>query len=154
MTNTLSLLPLTTHLTCTHMINIFCPACGKSYSYSPELSGKNVRCACGHTFLVRADKNDGPGLEIVDAPVATSGTSTGQRSDVIDYQIFGHEMQFCEITLDPSEMVIAEAGSMMYMTSGIKMETVFGDPSKQQQGFFDKVLTAGKRMLTGESIFM
>jgi hypothetical protein len=51
-------------------------------------------------------------------------------------------------------MVIAEAGAMMYMTAGIKMETVFGDPSQQQQGFFDKMLSAGKRMLTGESIFM
>jgi uncharacterized protein (TIGR00266 family) len=63
-------------------------------------------------------------------------------------------MQFAEVTLDPNEMVIAEAGSMMYMTAGIKMETVFGDPSKQGQGLFDKVLSAGKRMLTGESLFM
>src|SRR4029453_1951382 len=75
-------------------------------------------------------------------------------ADVIDYEIFGDEMQFVEITLDPGEMVIAEAGAMMYMTAGIKMETVFGDPSQQNQGFFGKVLSAGKRMLTGESIFM
>ena len=79
----------------------------------------------------------------------------GRRADVIDYEIFGEEMQFAEITLDPGEMVIAEAGSMMYMTEGIKMETVFGDPSaEQKQGFFGKVLTAGKRVLTGESLFM
>jgi uncharacterized protein (TIGR00266 family) len=75
-------------------------------------------------------------------------------SDVIDYEIYGSEMQFAEVTLDPGEMVIAEAGAMMYMTNGIKMETMFGDPSQQNQGFFDKVLTAGKRMLTGESLFM
>src|SRR4029453_16737650 len=75
-------------------------------------------------------------------------------ADVIDYEIFGDEMQFVEITLDPGEMVIAEAGSMMYMTAGIRMETVFGDPSQQSQGFFDKVLSAGKRGVTGESIFM
>jgi uncharacterized protein (TIGR00266 family) len=76
-------------------------------------------------------------------------------ADVIDYQVFGEEMQFVEITLDPGEMVIAEAGGMMYMTSGIQMETVFGDPSKQQQGgFFGKLMTAGKRVLTGESMFM
>lgn len=75
-------------------------------------------------------------------------------ADRIDYQIFGEEMQFCEVTLDPGEMVIAEAGSMMYMTSGIKMETVMGDPSQQQQGFFGKLASAGKRMLTGESIFI
>lgn len=95
---------------------------------------------------------------ITDAVRGTSGPPkppSGRRADVIDYEIFGEEMQFAEITLDPGEMVIAEAGSMMYMTEGIKMETVFGDPSaEQKQGFFGKVLTAGKRMLTGESLFM
>src|SRR5262245_47727587 len=75
-------------------------------------------------------------------------------ADVIDYEIFGAEMQFAEVTLDPGEMVIAEAGAMMYMTAGIKMETSFGDPSQQNQGFFDKVLSAGKRVLTGESLFL
>src|SRR5947209_4123070 len=75
-------------------------------------------------------------------------------SDAIDYEIYGAEMQFAEVTLDPGEMVLAEAGAMMYMTSGIKMETVFGDPSQQNQGFFNKVLTAGKRVLTGESLFL
>lgn len=78
-----------------------------------------------------------------------------RKSDVIDYEIFGEEMQFVEVTLDPGEMAIAEAGSMMYMTEQIKMDTVFGDPSaEQKQGFFGKVLTAGKRMMTGESLFM
>lgn len=75
-------------------------------------------------------------------------------ADVIDYEIFGSEMQYVEITLDPNEMVIAEAGGMMYMTSGIKMETVLGDPSKPQTGFLGKIMSAGKRMLTGESLFM
>jgi uncharacterized protein (TIGR00266 family) len=80
---------------------------------------------------------------------------SSRRSDEIDYEIFGEEMQYVEITLDPNEMVIAEAGGMMYMTPGINMETVFGDPSAQQQGgFFGKLLTAGKRVLTGESLFM
>lgn len=77
-----------------------------------------------------------------------------RKADVIDCEVFGHEMQYCEITLDPSEMVIAEAGSMMYMTSGIKMETVFGDPGQVKQGFWSKVASAGKRMMTGESLFM
>ena len=77
------------------------------------------------------------------------------RADEIEYEIFGEEMQYVEITLDPNEMVIAEAGGMMYMTPGIKMETVFGDPSNQQkQGFLGKLMTAGKRVLTGESLFM
>ena len=75
------------------------------------------------------------------------------QCDEIDYEIFGSEMQYVEVTLDPGEMVIAEAGAMMYMTSGIQMESVFGDPSKQT-GFFGKVMTAGKRMLTGESMFV
>lgn len=80
---------------------------------------------------------------------------SGRSSDEIDYEIFGEEMQYVEITLDPGEMVIAEAGAMMYMSPGIKMETVFGDPSaKQQQGFLGKMMTAGKRLVTGESLFM
>src|SRR5690349_20278397 len=137
------------------MTNISCPACGKDYAFSPQLSGKNVRCpSCGHTFLVRPDGDGGGGLAIIDAPVAASGTAGCKRADVIDYEIFGSEMQFAEITLDPGEMVIAEAGAMMYMTAGIKMETVFGDPSQQQQGFFGKMMSAGKRMLTGESLFL
>jgi uncharacterized protein (TIGR00266 family) len=80
---------------------------------------------------------------------------TSRRSDEIDYEIFGEEMQYVEVTLDPGEMVVAEAGAMMYMTPAIKMETVFGDPSAQQQGgFIGKLMTAGKRMITGESLFM
>jgi len=75
------------------------------------------------------------------------------RSDDIDYQVFGDDMQFVEITLDPQEVVIAEAGSMMYMTEGVEMQTVFGDPSRRG-GFFDKLLEAGKRMITGESLFL
>jgi len=73
----------------------------------------------------------------------------------IDYQIFGEEMQYVEIELDPQEIVIAEAGSFMMMDNGIKMETIFGDGSEQQQsGLFGKLLSAGKRVLTGESLFM
>jgi len=75
-------------------------------------------------------------------------------ADVIDYQIFGEEMQYVEVTLDPNEMVVAEAGGMMYMSPGIQMETVFGDPSKKPGGFLGKLMTAGKRVLTGESLFM
>ena len=73
--------------------------------------------------------------------------------DVIDYQIFGNEMQFVEIELDSQEAAIGEAGSMMYMESGIAMDTVFGDGSSQQGGFFGKLMGAGKRLVTGESLF-
>ncbi len=72
----------------------------------------------------------------------------------IDYQIFGEEMQYVELELDPREAVIAEAGNFMMMDSGIKMNTIFGDGSKQNEGFLGKVLGAGKRLLTGESLFM
>lgn len=72
----------------------------------------------------------------------------------IDYHIYGEEMQYVEIELDPQEVVIAEAGSFMMMENGIKMETIFGDGSGQQQGFLGKLMTAGKRVLTGESLFM
>ena len=72
----------------------------------------------------------------------------------IDYHIFGEEMQYVEIELDPQEIVIAEAGSFMMMDNNIKMETIFGDGSVQQNTLFDKLLSAGKRVLTGESLFM
>jgi uncharacterized protein (TIGR00266 family) len=75
-------------------------------------------------------------------------------SHEIDYKIIGSEMQCIEIELDPQESVVAEAGSLMMMDSGIKMETIFGDGRGQQQGFLGKLLTAGKRVLTGESLFM
>lgn len=82
---------------------------------------------------------------------------TGRGSShEIDYKIFGEEMQFVEITLDPGEACIAEAGAFMYMEPGIQMETIFGDGSAQSQsgGFLGKLMTAGKRVLTGESLFM
>ncbi|WP_397363206.1 TIGR00266 family protein [Olleya sp. R77988] len=72
----------------------------------------------------------------------------------IDFEIFGEEMQYVEIELDPEEGVIAEAGSFMMMDEGIKMETIFGDGSKKDTGFLGKVFGAGKRLLTGESLFM
>jgi uncharacterized protein (TIGR00266 family) len=73
----------------------------------------------------------------------------------IDYFIHGEEMQCVEIELDPQETVIAESGSFMYMDDGIQMQTIFGDGSAQNNGgFFNKILGAGKRLLTGESLFM
>lgn len=72
----------------------------------------------------------------------------------IDYTIYGEEMQYVEVELDPQETAIAEAGSFMMMEEGISMETIFGDGSKQQSGIFSKLLSAGKRMLVGESLFM
>ncbi len=80
-----------------------------------------------------------------------------QRSaDEIDFQIFGQEMQFVEIELDPGESAVSEAGALMFKDAQIEMETVFGDGSHSGPGgsFFDKLLGAGKRVLTGESLFI
>jgi len=73
--------------------------------------------------------------------------------DVVDFEIRGSEMQFVEVELDPGEAAIGEAGSMMFMEAGIAMDTVFGDGSQQQSGLFGKLLGAGKRLITGESLF-
>jgi len=79
----------------------------------------------------------------------------GRRSHEIEFKIYGTEMQFVEVFLDPGESAVAEAGTMMFMTSAIRMETVFGDGSAQQQGgVMGALLGAGKRLLTGESLFM
>jgi uncharacterized protein (TIGR00266 family) len=73
--------------------------------------------------------------------------------DVVDYEIKGSEMQFVEVELDPGEAAVGEAGSLMFMDAGVQMDTVFGDGSQQQGGFFGKLLGAGKRLITGESLF-
>ena len=73
---------------------------------------------------------------------------------VIDYHIHGDDLQFVEIELDPGEATVAEAGGMMYMDEGIAMETIFGDGSTQNSGLMGALLGAGKRLLTGESLFM
>ncbi len=72
----------------------------------------------------------------------------------IDFKVYGDDMQFVEVELDPMEAVVAEAGGMMFMEDGIQMETIFGDGSQQNSGFLGSLLGAGKRLLTGESLFM
>src|SRR5919109_944491 len=72
----------------------------------------------------------------------------------VDYKIYGDDMQFVEVELDPGEATVAEAGGMMYMEDGIEMETIFGDGSQQQTGFIGALMGAGKRLLIGESLFM
>nr|MBA3972178.1 AIM24 family protein [Bacteroidota bacterium] len=76
------------------------------------------------------------------------------KNHEIDYKILGEELQAVEIELDPNETVVAEAGNFMMMDNEIKMETIFGDGSKQEGGFMDKIFSAGKRLLVGESLFM
>ena len=163
------------------MLTIRCPSCSKAHRLAPEHLGKSVRCqSCSQVFVAQSDvaastpqsfMDDGylsgslPASP-VNAPIgnATSTSNAAPRSyqspagkrgtsDQIDYCIHGDDTQYVEVTLDPGETVIAEAGSMMYMTPGIEMQTVFGDPSSSG-GFWNKVVSAGKRVLTGESLFM
>jgi uncharacterized protein (TIGR00266 family) len=78
-----------------------------------------------------------------------------RRNHEIDYKIYGEELQFVEIELDPGETAIAESGAMMMMDDGIQMDTMFGDGSQQQSsGLLGKLMSAGKRVLVGESLFM
>src|SRR4051812_18240465 len=88
------------------------------------------------------------------APAPPPPITPGRRAHDIDFKIIGSEMQFVEVELDPGESAVAEAGSMMYMTPGIQMETIFGDGSQQRSGVMNALLGAGKRLITGESLFM
>jgi len=121
-----------------------------------------IKTGCGPATLVW-----GPGvsewtearhvgsLGVGAARAAVPPVRTGhRRADEIDYELFGDDMQYVEVTLDPGEVVVAEAGGMMYMTEGIEMQTVFGDPSKEDRGILGKIFDAGKRMVTGESLFL
>ncbi len=72
----------------------------------------------------------------------------------VDYKIIGHDMQLVEVELDPGETVIAEAGAMTYMEEGIDFEAKMGDGSAADSGFFGKLMQAGKRVISGESLFM
>jgi uncharacterized protein (TIGR00266 family) len=98
-------------------------------------------------FASEFSKGAGP-LVIPQAP--------GRTAHEIDFKIFGEDLQFVEVELDPGESTVAEAGAMMYMTQGIDMNTVFGDGSQSSVsgGFMSKLLGAGKRLITGESLFM
>ncbi|MFN0244335.1 MAG: TIGR00266 family protein [Planctomycetota bacterium] len=78
----------------------------------------------------------------------------GRRAHDIDFEVHGAEMQYVEIELDPGECAVAEAGTMMYMTQGIGMQTIFGDGAQAPKGILDSLLGAGKRLITGESLFM
>src|SRR4051812_999695 len=143
------------------MSTFSCPACGQVFAFRPEFVGKQVRCQkCSNVFPVPNPDVvlEAPMVEpVAGQPSSRQPAGYGRKSpsaDVIDYEIFGDDMQYVEVTLDPGEVVIAEAGMMMFLSQGIKMDTVFGDPSQQNQGFFGKMLSAGKRVLTGESMFM
>lgn len=82
-----------------------------------------------------------------------SHTRRDGYADDIDFEIKGQELQFVEIELDPGESAVAEAGAMVWKDAAVTMQTVFGDGSNQGGGFMDKLLGAGKRLVTGEGLF-
>jgi uncharacterized protein (TIGR00266 family) len=90
------------------------------------------------------------------APKAPPPPRSGRQAHEIAYRVYGEDLQFVEVELDPGESAVAEAGSMMYMTQAVEMETIFGDGSaaSQQGGVWGALLGAGKRLVTGESLFM
>jgi len=95
------------------------------------------------------------GVQPVHLPPPTPSVAS-RRSDDIDFRIVGNDMQFVEVELDPGESAISEAGAMMYKDAVVQMDTVFGDGRQSGQGgggLMDKVFSAGKRVLTGESLF-
>lgn len=92
--------------------------------------------------------------EKLDPAMPAPPVQGGRVADEVDFKIVGDDTQFVEIELDPQESVVAEAGAMMYKDPTIAMQTIFGDGSQQTGGFFSKLVGAGKRLLTGESLFM
>ncbi len=86
-------------------------------------------------------------------PNASGGYGLAQTTDGVDFKLYGTETQFIELELDPGESAVAEAGAMMYKTCDVQMETIFGDGSNQSSGLLGSLFGAGKRMLTGESLF-
>ena len=128
-------------------MNVFC-SCGKELKVPDEYAGKRVRCpACQHTV-------DVPEPVMAAAVQVMTPSRSRQYCHEVDFQIVGDDMQMVIVELDPQETVIAEAGAMTYMEEGIQFEAKMGDGSEPEQGFFGKVLSAGKRAITGESIFM
>lgn len=110
-----------------------CPKCGHPRQASDQMCRR-----CGIIF----------------AKYNPASRKPGHKSHEIDYKVIGDDMQVVEIELDPGETVIAEAGAMNYMDEGIHFEVKMGDGSKPTEGMLGKLLSAGKRTLTGESIFM
>ncbi|MBQ6901258.1 MAG: TIGR00266 family protein [Firmicutes bacterium] len=122
----------------------FCSNCGATMGAAPAGGGATMGGA------------PAPGTQAIPPGMMQKGNILFSKADVIDYEIIGDDMQMVEIVLDPGESVIAEAGAMNYMEAAIKMETVFGDGSgaDANKGLGGKLLSAGKRAMIGEGLFM
>lgn len=119
---------------------MFCPSCGN------DVGSAKFCNQCGAALAATAPAAQ---HSPASAPVGM------RRAHEVEFEIHGEDLQFVEIMLDPGETIVAEAGAMMYMDSAIKMETIFGDGSgKEGKDLMGKLFSAGKRVLTGESLFM
>ena len=128
-------------------MNIDC-ICGKTLNVPEQYAGKKVRCPNCHEVI------EVPELVIEAATAVYTPSASRRICHEVDYQIVGDDMQMVIVELDPQETVIAEAGAMTYMEEGIQFETKMGDGSEPEKGFLGKMFDAGKRVVTGESIFM
>lgn len=135
-------------------------SCGQTLAIPSEYAGKMVQCpTCKQPVLVpggpMAPPSTSAGFSAGESQFSTpQGAKISRRCHELDYQIVGDDMQMVIVELDPGETVIAEAGAMTYMEEGIQFEAKMGDGSQPDQGFFGKMMSVGKRMITGESIFM
>jgi len=132
---------------------------GNPPAKNPNFAAENS--AGGYGSAIAVPSSAVTAMSAVNSSTYSSGPTGGLVSegnpvkcDKVDYEIKGHEMQIVEIELDPSETVIAEAGAMMYLEENITFEAKFGDGSEPKQGFFKKLMSAGGRLLTGESLFI
>ena len=125
-------------------IEFHCFLCGQRLRVANEHHGQRARCPRCETIL------DVPLFDEPVTPIVLS--SPRPKADVIDYEIFGAENQYVEITLDPAEIAVAKAASMLYMSDGIEMEVVGGNAA--QGGLLERLAQAGKRIFTGESLEM
>ncbi len=125
---------------------MLCPNCGTDCGF-----GQKFCKSCGSKLESAAQPANY-------APQSQSYAPSGnrmRRADEVEFKVYGEDIQFVEIMLDPGETIIAEAGAMMYMDSAIKMDTIFGDGSgKEGNDLMGKLFSAGKRLVTGESLFM
>ena len=113
-----------------------------------------LKCPKCGTFKRSPNEESCSRCGVIFAKVGAAAPKPKRKCHEVDYKIFGDDMQIVEVELDPRETVIAEAGAMNYMDDGISFEAKMGDGSKPDTGFFGKLMDAGKRALTGESLFM
>lgn len=139
-------------------------ACGNRLSVRDDLAGERVKCpSCGRRIevpLIASSASPSPPQSRPPQPQSKTQppsypSSRGSRvCHEVDYEIVGDDMQMVIVELDPRETVIAEAGAMTYMEEGIQFEAKMGDGSEPDKGFFGSLLDVGRRVITGESIFI